>query len=107
MYKLKLLRGRSYTGNGVKATAVSPIIEVESKETSDSLIASGYFSLVSEATAPSNMSDDKPITKMTEKELEAYAAENGIDLTGCNKKAEKLTTIQQALEAGELFGEEE
>ena len=48
---------------------------------------------------------------MTEKELDAYAAENGIYLSGASKKADKLATIQQALaeddNAGDLFGDEE
>uniref|UniRef100_A0AAU8AXD7 HeH/LEM domain protein n=1 Tax=Dulem virus 37 TaxID=3145755 RepID=A0AAU8AXD7_9CAUD len=109
MYKLKLIKGRSYTGRGVKATASNPVIEVETKEISDSLLASGYFSFVGEAVPANSASSvsDKPLTKMTEKELEAYAEENGIDLTGLSKKADKLAAIQQALEAGELFDDED
>lgn len=118
MFKLKLAKGRSYSGYGVKATAGSPYVDVEKKETADALAASGYFTLTEETTpAPASGDKDKPLEKMTEKELEAYAAENGIDLAGTGKKAEKLAKIQQALASdddgenadngGDLFGEDE
>lgn len=105
MYKLKLIKGRSYTGRGVKATSESPVVEAESKVAYDALIASGYFVSVGEAapTGAAGGTDEKPLAKMTEKELEAYAEENGIDLSGASKKADKLAIIQQALE---LFSED-
>lgn len=34
--------------------------------------------------------------KMKVEDLEAYAAENNIDLTGCNNKAEKVAKIKEA-----------
>ena len=34
---------------------------------------------------------------MTEKELDVYAAENGIDISGISKKADKLAAVQKAL----------
>lgn len=112
MFKLKLIKGRSYTGYGVKADALNPFIEVSKKEVSDALVASGYFSFVEgEVNADNDKGGDKPLEKMTEKELDAYAAENGIDLSGAGKKADKLAAIQQALaeddNAGDLFGDEE
>lgn len=36
------------------------------------------------------------IDKMTVEQLEAYAAENNIDLTACKNKAEKLAKIKEA-----------
>ena len=112
MFKLKLIKGRSYTGYGIKADALKSFIEVSKKEVSDALAASGYFSFVeSEVNADNDKGGDKPLEKMTEKELDAYAAENGIDLSGASKKADKLAAIQQALaeddRAGDLFGDEE
>ena len=114
MYKLKLIKGRSYTGYGVTATSVSPIVDVESEETAKTLIASKYFSVISETaeiekttSSAVTATAEKPLNKMTEKELEAYAAENGIELTGLKKKADKLSAIQQALESAELFADEE
>lgn len=111
MFKLKLIKGRSYTGHGVKATAAAPFVEVDKKETSDALAASGYFSFVEELADSNEGKDgDKPLEKLTEKELDAYAAENGIDLSGAGKKADKLAKIQQALAEnagtdGDLFGD--
>lgn len=112
MFKLKLIKGLSYTGYGVKATAANPFAEVDKKEVSDALVASGYFSFVEGGVnADNDKGGNKPIEKMTEKELEAYAAENGIDLSGTSKKADKLAVIQQALaesdNADDLFGDEE
>lgn len=111
MFTLKLIKGRSYTGYGVYATAESPCVEVERKEVADALVARGYFSLINMgAPAGGDKTGDKPLEKMTEKELEVYAAENGIDLSGANKKAEKLAAIQQALADGNssnLFDDEE
>lgn len=99
MRKLKLIKGRSYTGHGIVVTAESPCVEVAKKDVADALVATGYFSLV-EASADAGTSDgEKPIDKMTEKELDAYAAENGIDLTGVNGKAKKLAKIQESLDA--------
>ncbi len=104
MFKLRLIKGRSYTGNGVKVTAAAPFTETESKEKADALVASGYFSIVSESASPKN--EERPLDKMSEKELDAYAAENGIDISGLSKKADKLAAIQRALaEASKLFGE--
>ena len=112
MFKLKLNKGRSYTGYGVKVDALNPFIEVEKKEVSDALVASGYFSFVDGGVnADNDKGGDKPLEKMTEKELDAYAAENGIDLSGASKKADKLAAIQQALagddNADDLFGDED
>lgn len=104
MTKLRLIKGRSYTGNGIRATSEKPFIEIENKTIADALVASGYFSVVSESEPPKI--EDKPLEKMSEKELETYAAENGIDISGLSKKADKIAAIQRALtEAGELFGE--
>lgn len=109
MFKLKLIKGRSYTGHGISVSSVDPFIEVSDKEKSDALAATGYFSVVSEST-PERPHEEKPLDKMSEKELEAYAAENGIDISGVNKKADKLALIQQALAdastSEDLFGED-
>ena len=45
MYKVKLIKGRSYTG-AVRSTKKAPFAEVKEKETADALVASGYFELV-------------------------------------------------------------
>lgn len=112
MCKLKLIKGRSYTGYGVKASVESPCVDVDKKEVADALIASGYFSLVEENADDGNSGGEKPIEKMTEKELDAYAAENGIDLAGVSGKAKKLAKIQEALadngdDGSDLFNDED
>lgn len=103
MYKLQLTKGRSYTGRGVKATAEKPFVEVKDKETSEALVASGRFILAGEVKDDGGAGggNDKPVDKMTEKELEAYAAENGIDLAGLTKKADKLAKILEVLAAAD------
>lgn len=35
--------------------------------------------------------------KSTVAEIEAYAAQNGVDLTGCSNKAERLARIEGAV----------
>ena len=105
MYKLKLIKGRSYTGYGISATLDCPFIETDKKEISDSLVSSEYFSFVGEDNSGE---DDKPLEKMTEKELDVYAAENGIDISGISKKADKLAAVQKALAESDdgLFNDE-
>ena len=111
MYKLKLIKGRSYTGYGISATLDCPFIETDKKEISDSLVSSGYFSFVGEDNSGEDRAqktDDKPLEKMTEKELDVYAAENGIDISGISKKADKLAAVQKALAESDdgLFNDE-
>ncbi len=108
MTKLKLIKGLSYTGHGVSVSASSPFVEVNDENRANALAGSGYFSIVAEAPGASapNTADEKPLEKMTEKELESYAAENGIDISGLTRKADKLSAILQAeAEAGALFAE--
>ena len=100
MDKLKLIKGRSYTGYGISATPDCPFVETDKKEISDSLVASGYFSFVEEDSSSENnasKTEDKLLEKMTEKELDVYAAENGMDISGISKKADKLAAVQKAL----------
>jgi hypothetical protein len=105
MSKLKLVKSRSYNGYGIKATNLKPPVEVADEAIASKLIGSGYFvavagpapvvpPVVPPVTPPTGEGD---IEKMTEKQLDAYAEENGIDLAGLTKKADKLAKIQQAL----------
>ena len=109
MYTLKLTRGRSYTGHGITVDNKKPVIEVKEKDIACALINTKRFATVGVSESEAASGDETPIEKMTEKQLEAYAAENGIDLTGISKKADKLAKIQQALgDGGEFdFGENE
>lgn len=103
MLKLKLIKGGSYTGYGVTASTKNPFIVVDKKDVYTALIASGYFSAVEcpvvESHVDANHEAEKSFEKMTEKELNAYAAKNGISLAGISKKADKLAAIQRAVSA--------
>ena len=114
MYKLKLIRGRSYAGYGVKATNAAPFVEVKDKQTADCLVASGHFELIGEFVDEKvdgdtagggkldNTPDNIPAMTWTTAQLQSYAAANGIPLDGTRTKAEILDRIQQAADnAGE------
>jgi hypothetical protein len=110
MFKLKLIKGRSFTGFGVKATSEKPEVQTDAKELYDKLIATGRFTAVMMSESTNALTaGEKPLSKMTEKELEVYAEENGINLTGLSKKSDKLAKIQEMLAAddgGSLFDED-
>ena len=69
---------RSKYGNEIK--------KVETSRKRDELKALGYTEI-----------EAKPLTvdEMKVEQLEAYAAEKGIDLTGCKNKTEKLAKIKE------------
>lgn len=59
----------------------------------DELLRAGYK--LEEETAVTG--DKTDIDKMTVDQLENYAKEKNIDLTGCNNKAEKLAKIKESI----------
>ena len=65
------------------------IKEVDSERKRDELKALGYKVLEPKAI---------PIDEMTVPQLEAYAKENNIDLSGCKTKPEKLEKIKEFIE---------
>jgi len=111
MVKLKLVRGRSYTGFGVKVVNTKPIVEV--KETvAEQLLATERFQVIGEVkgkTVPFSASEPEEIVEppaeeppvgldeMTVVQLEAYAKELGIDISKQKTKAEKAAKIQEVL----------
>jgi hypothetical protein len=111
--KLKLNKGRSYAGYGVVATAASPIVTVEDAKVAARLVASGYFIQldVVDATQPvvelPPGGEDVNVDKMNSGQLDKYAAENGIDLTGASNVAQKREAVKAALAGGLDFGEGE
>lgn len=66
------------------------VINTDSERKRDRLLELGY-TLVEEETPETDLD------KMTVAELESYAKEKGIDLTGCNNKAEKLDKIKASV----------
>lgn len=105
MYKLKLTHGLSCKAGKVRATKSNPYVEVEDKEQADNAIATGYFELISSPEDDGGKIDADPevipTEKMTVPQLDKYAADNGIDLAGCNNKAEKLNRILEAISSPE------
>ena len=71
---------RSKYGNEIK--------KVDSVSKRDELKKFGYTEVVVEPLSLDDMKVDQ---------LEAYAAEKGIDLTGCKTKPEKLAKIKEAI----------
>lgn len=97
--KLQLIKGRSYNAKGIKVSRDNPIFETSDTALADKLVKSGYFKVISAESKKTDNGEEIPLEKKTEKQLDKYAAENGIDLTSCKNKTEKLTKIQEALKA--------
>ncbi len=57
MYKLKLIKGLSYSGV-VKATKKAPYVETDDEATAALAVASGYFTLVASAPVPDADNED-------------------------------------------------
>lgn len=116
MIKLKLIKGLSYYGSveggTVSATAKSPVVSVPDADVAR-LLATGYFALESETPdmeVPDEETPDMDTTDLLEGEidfeelssmkisdLQSFADEHGIDISGRTKKTEILETISVAL----------
>jgi len=76
MYHLKLSKGLSYYGGGIKATKKNPDVYVEDEASAALALASGYFKLVSKVF----------LEDMDNDELKKLAADMGVDATGLSHK---------------------
>ncbi len=90
MAHLKLIKGRSYTGE-VKATREKPDVYTDDEAMADALVASGYFKRVGEVKAetkvPDEMTEVKPEIPVEEPaEAESKAAAGGTKKTAKSKK---------------------
>ncbi len=92
--KLRLIKGLSFRYKDICATNDKPEI-VCSKTDGDYLLSTGHFSIVDNVSDESN-SEEKPLEKMTKNELINYAADNGIDISACDKKEEIINAIKDA-----------
>lgn len=119
MYRLKLIKGRTYWGAGVKASQEKPFVEVETEEHADHLVKTGYFIMVEEEMpvqtkenadadlvfpdgddaedCDSESSILEELQKKKKEELIQYASESGIDITGCKTKDDMISKILEAL----------
>ena len=57
MYKVKLIKGLSYTG-AVHATKDEPYVTVEDEATANALVSSGYFKIVEAVESNDGAADD-------------------------------------------------
>ncbi|MCD8206694.1 MAG: hypothetical protein LUD72_02015 [Bacteroidales bacterium] len=99
---LKLVKGLSYCGHGIRASAKIPAVTVDD-ETAAALLATGYFAPCgcdSAGDEPDEEADSEPdyaeLAGMTKAELVQFADATGVDLTGCRTKADILTAISEA-----------
>ena len=60
MYKLRLIKARSYRGCGVTATRESPVVEVADAATAQKLYESGYFDEDEQPPEPGRQSGQNP-----------------------------------------------
>ena len=104
MIKVKLIKGRSYTGF-ITATQKHPIVEVKTEAEADAAVATGYFERYSDAVVDAaenveaegdSVPDYENLSEMTKAELIAYAEAEGISVEGCKTKADILEAISVA-----------
>lgn len=116
MYHLKLSKGLSYYGGGIKATKKNPDVYVEDEASANAALASGYFKLVSvseEQEAPPPVEGEptqdstpgKTLDKMTVSELETFATYKGVSLKGVRGKDNIIAALKEALGAEETENE--
>jgi hypothetical protein len=83
--RLKARKGKVYDAEGKEVDLVSPGFNQSSAYDPDS------------DEAQAKASGDKPVEDMSHAELDAYAAEHGIDLSGAAKRDEKIAAINASM----------
>lgn len=109
MYKIRLIKGKSFTDGKIKISAANPETDIEDDEYAKRLIATGYFAEVpyekQEAPSESSMTghlDAKQLEEMSTDDLRKLAADMGIDTAAVRKKSELISAISAVeVEAGE------
>lgn len=108
MYHMKLVKGLSYYGGGIKATKKNPDVYVEDEASTNAALASGYFKLVSvseeqevpppaEGEPAQDGTPGKTLEKMTVSELETFATYKGVSLKGVRGKDNIIAALKEAL----------
>lgn len=126
MYRLRLIKGKTYWGI-VKASAEQPVVEVKEKKAADRLVESGYFVLevakceqaenvlsadesenteyfedmFSEETEEKEMPFFTELQEKTKVQLVEYAEQRGIDIAGCKTKDDYIQRIIKAMTKAE------
>lgn len=117
MFRLRLIKGLSYSNGKIKATQKEPEVSIENEEEAEKVIETGFFELISkdvqieeeteeetadvqaeEETEDVQAEEETSINfgEMTLVQLKSYAAQHSIDITGLSKKAELLMVITSA-----------
>ncbi|MCC8157315.1 MAG: hypothetical protein LIO54_08570 [Oscillospiraceae bacterium] len=118
-YRIKLIKGMSYTGNGIQATKKNPEITVEDKATAEKAVASGFFKLIEEVAEQESGDEDgqeadqqdgeeyQPteeeiaVENMSLAQLKDIAAQMGISKSGLKTKADYIAAIEAAADAAD------
>ena len=101
MYRLRLIKGRSYRGYGVIATRESPVVEVADAATAQKLYESGYFDEVLTEQPPESGQESG---QNPEKEPKAESGESAsASETGQDSNPEPDAVSASAVEAGEAI----
>lgn len=116
MYRLKLIKGKTYWGRGVKASQSDPIVCVSDTEQANQLVQSGFFTFVEnpnetardeseedflfpeEEPVPEESTILAELQQMTKAELMEYAENRGISVIACKTKNDMITKIMEEME---------
>jgi hypothetical protein len=88
----------------LRATKDKPFCIVKTMEEARAAIATGHFQFIEEIK---DKELERNIGKMTKDELEDYAAEIGVDISGCKNNDERKEAIKKALEEAEKGKEDD
>ena len=112
MALIKLVKGRSYTGE-VKATRENPFVKCD-EATAKAAVASGFFIMANSKDdvelpfTPEPESEPepegKPLDEMNKSELETFATYKNVDIKKAKTKADIIEAIKKALPPEELEG---
>ena len=105
MYTLKMVKGKSYTAEGIKATKKNPYVTVETDAEAQALVATKHFALVSVETeadeaeeteeTEADEADLEALSKLSKAKLIEYAEESGIDISAAKTKEDILALISE------------
>ena len=114
MYHIKLVKGRSYTGNGIRATNTKPDVYLDDENAAQKAVGSGYFVFVeapavntpsstSAATGAKIVETPSVIKKLNKTQLEERAVKLGIDISAARNNDERAGMVIAALEKAKVI----